>query len=475
VNEPQWYERLHWRAFSLFSLFLAGVNIPTWYLVLGRTTAASTDAVERALAASALASVAAAFALMFVGRSYVRRRLDTVRQEMIDSVLGTERLRSGPVDDFTDLSADLTAAIARLRGRLGRLEQEKGRLSTLLEGMSEAVIMTDERERLLVANPEAERLLELANPWEGRRLAEVTTKQKLTDLVSDVLWNGKGTLHEIDMPGADDDIRHISVSSAPISVEDQIVGAVVVLYDVTRLRRLERVRRDFVANVSHELKTPIASIASAAETLLLPGIELSDMGREFAETIQRNASRMAGIVEDLLTLSRLEAEGDERGLGLVELPAVFADVYDRSWRHAEEAELEFEVDLEEDIPQVEGEARSLGQVIHNLVENAMKYTAPGGKVSLRARQERNTAVIEVADTGVGIPKEHLPRIFERFYRVDEGRSREVGGTGLGLAIVKHNVRKLGGRIDVRSEPGNTVFTIRLNIPVDRSTVEVSDD
>ncbi len=474
MNEPEWYERLHWRGIALYVALLVGVNVPTWYLVVAKTSSHATDAVERALAAGALASLVTGALLALIARNYIRRRLDSVRQEMIDSVLGTERIRTGPVDEFSDLSVDLTAAISRLRGRLGRLEQEKGRLSTLLEGMSEAVIMTDEREHLLVANPEAERLLELHPVWEGRRLAEVTPKKKLTDLVSDVLWKGRGTLHEIDMATADEDVRHISVSAAPISVDGEVVGAVVVLYDVTRLRRLERVRRDFVANVSHELKTPIASIKSSAETLLLPSVQLPQVGVEFAEAIHRNADRMAGIVEDLLTLSRLEAEGDERGLGHVDLAAVFADVYDRSARNAREAKLQLDVELEEDFPPVEGETRSLGQVIHNLVENAIKYTTPGGSVSLTAHREGNEAVIEVHDTGVGIPKRHLPRIFERFYRVDEGRSREVGGTGLGLAIVKHNVRKLGGRIDVRSEPGDTVFTIRLNIPVDRSLAEVSD-
>lgn len=463
MKDPEWFERLHWRGFAFFALLLVALQIPTWYIVLEATASSEADSVERALAGAAIASVVAGAIFSIYARRYLRKRFDAVRQQMIDSVLGTERIRRAPTDEFTELATDLTSAIDRLRGRLGRLEQEKGRLSTLLEGMSEAVIMTDERERLLVANPEAVRLLELSTPWEGKRLAEVTTKEKLTDLVSDVLWSGRSRLHEIDMPALDEDVRHISVSAAPISVDDDLVGSVVVLYDVTRLRRLERVRRDFVANVSHELKTPIASIKSSAETLLLPDIELPDVAREFAETIHRNADRMAGIVEDLLTLSRLEAEGDERGVSNVDLARVFADVYDRSALNAREAELGFEVEIEEGLPPVEGEERSLGQILHNLVENAIKYTPPGGEVRVSAEKVGSEAVIRVIDTGVGIPKKHQPRIFERFYRVDEGRSREVGGTGLGLAIVKHNIRKLGGRIGLTSEPGRTVFTIHLNI------------
>ena len=231
------------------------------------------------------------------------------------------------------------------------------------------------------------------------------------------------------------------------------MGSVVVMYDVTRLRRLERVRRDFVANVSHELRTPIATIQSASETLLMDEMDVGPVSREFVESIFRNANRLAQIVEDLLTLSRLEAAGEEFSKHGIELAEVVAEILDRFSSPAAKNGVVLDVEFDEDLAAVEGEPRALGQILSNLVENAIKYTPDGGVVRIKGWNEDKRVLVSVTDTGIGIPKEHLPRIFERFYRVDYGRSRHVGGTGLGLAIVKHLVRKLGGDISVTSTAG----------------------
>ena len=471
MNQAHWYERLHWRAFLSFFVTLTLITALIWAgLHLVYPEEQSIPSIRRGLALGVLGSLVAGMAIAFYTRSLVVARLSQSRRRVWDILEGGISSEEIEEDELDLLSTDIIEGIHRLRKRLGRLEQEKARLSVLLSGMSEAVVMTDERERILVANPVAEKVLKLPRKNnEGERLADVSAIPKISDIVAEVLWNTEPLLSEIDHEVAPNDVRHLSVSAAPIlDDEDVCRGVVVVLYDVTRLRRLERVRRDFVANVSHELRTPIATIHSASETLMMEGMELSEVAEDFVETIFRNSNRMATIVEDLLTLSKLEAAGEEFKHHRVDLASVVASVLDQTEPAAREAEVVIEVGLEESLPPVEGEPGAVNQILQNLVENAVKYTPPGGCVFINASASRKKVHVEVRDTGIGIPGEHIHRIFERFYRVDEGRSREVGGTGLGLAIVKHLVRKQGGEIEVESTPEEGT-TFRFWLRIDKET------
>jgi two-component system sensor histidine kinase SenX3 len=258
--------------------------------------------------------------------------------------------------------------------------------------------------------------------------------------------------------------RWLRVTATPAGEDG---STLLVVTDITESRRVEAVRKDFVANASHELKTPAASIQAAAETLSHAALEDPDAVPRFAAQLERDAVRLSRIVADLLDLSRLESGGilDER----VRLDALVREEGQRFGAAARDAKLELEIEAPP-APPVVGSARDLSLLIRNLVDNAIRYTPPDGRVRIAVRTEDRWVILEVEDSGLGIPSRELPRIFERFYRVDRARSRETGGTGLGLAIVKHVAENHGGTVDVRSELGRgSTFEVRLPMaPTDRA-------
>ncbi len=453
-----WYERIYVRVFLLFAFLVVLIGGAAWFgLAPG----------DEDFRIGILFGLGIAFAAGTVttwwGRWYIDSRIEIAGEVVSDSLRGHETSGVFQRDEIVSFGLETSDRVRNLSTRIARLEQEKARLNALLGSMSEAVVMVDESERVMEANPVAERVLELPKRYKGRSFGKVSGIGETQEIMNEVLWKGEPLRTEIDVQ-IPNDVIHLSVSADPISIDNATVGAVMVLYDVTRLRRLERVRRDFVANVSHELRTPIASIQSASETLLLDDMDVGPVSRDFVETIFRNANRMASLVEDLLMLSKLEAEGEKLPRDGVNLVPIVVDILDRFDSIARKNGITLDVALEEDLPNVLGEPRAISHILQNLVENGIKYTPRGGRVELRMNRNDKKVDIVVSDTGVGIPPEHIHRVFERFYRVDEGRSREVGGTGLGLAIVKHLVRKLGGDISVESEPdkGSTFF---FDLPV----------
>lgn len=443
MKEPLSLRHDFWQVFATYT-FLLVIGIGGVWMAL-HFLSPSDDVTEtrRGLALAGLVSMVIGFGVASWVRAWIRDDLERSRNEILQTLEAED----------SAVPEELGDSVKELRKKVSRLETDKARLSVLLGAMSEAVVMLDGLERILVANPMAEKLLGLTTPYSKRRLGEVTQMKRLTDIVSDVLWRQTATITEVDWPASHNDIRHLWVSVAPITSDDKDpAGVVVVMYDVTRLRRLERVRRDFVANVSHELRTPIATIQSSAETLLMDGMDVGPIGVEFVETIHRQSGRMGQIVEDLLTLSRLEAAGEELAMQNVEILVVAQDVLERFCPVAQKNGVSLEIEVPEDLPPVQAEPRALQQILANLVENGLKYTPEGGQVIIRATRRDSDVVITVEDNGIGISPEHVHRVFERFYRVDTGRSREVGGTGLGLAIAKHLVRRLGGDIVLESQP-----------------------
>jgi len=263
--------------------------------------------------------------------------------------------------------------------------------------------------------------------------------------------------------------RYFAVTVAPVRSEGATVGAVVVLHDISELRRLERARRDFVANVSHEFKTPLTAIQGFAETLLGGAMEDSRNRSRFLEIIRDNAQRLGRLTDDLLKLSRLEAGKLELELQPVAMSAVIQPCIDNTRIRADARDLVIEVDIVPDLPPATGDLRSLQEILQNLLDNAVQYSRPGGHISVRAYAQGEEVILSVADSGIGIPKTEQERIFERFYRVDPARSRELGGTGLGLSIAKHLVEAQGGRIEVESELGRG-STFRVLLPRTRPQV-----
>lgn len=443
MKEPLSLRHDFWQVFATYTFLLVIGIGGVWMALHFLSPADDVAETRRGLALAGLVSMVIGFGVASWVRAWIRDDLERSRNEILETLEAED----------SAVPEELGDSVKELRKKVSQLETDKARLSVLLGAMSEAVVMLDGLERILVANPMAEKLLGLTTPYSKRRLGEVTQMKRLTDIVSDVLWRQTATITEVDWPASHNDIRHLWVSVAPITSDDKDpAGVVVVMYDVTRLRRLERVRRDFVANVSHELRTPIATIQSSAETLLMDGMDVGPIGVEFVETIHRQSGRMGQIVEDLLTLSRLEAAGEELAMQNVEILVVAQDVLERFRPVAQKNGVSLEIEVPEDLPPVQAEPRALQQILANLVENGLKYTPEGGQVIIRATRRDSDVVITVEDNGIGISPEHVHRVFERFYRVDTGRSREVGGTGLGLAIAKHLVRRLGGDIVLESQP-----------------------
>ncbi len=357
----------------------------------------------------------------------------------------------------------------RLEARLARLEQERHQLRVVLMNMAEGVIAIDGRRRLSFANASADRLFALDASAVGRLVPELIRSPGIQNAVEETLggsgpYRGEVGVTDRGAPPLTPAERILAVLGTPLPGSPP-AGAVLVFHDVTELRRLERMRQDFVANVSHELKTPLASIKAYTETLLEGALHDEDVNVRFLQQIDEQADRLNHLILDLLSLARLESGHevfDHRPLPVADTLVRCAEGHRG---RAEAKGLDYQVDTGAVDARVlvMADEEAIRQILDNLIDNAIKYTPEGGKICVRCGLGPPGRVsLEVADTGVGIPRDDLPRVFERFYRVDKARSRELGGTGLGLSIVKHLTQTLGGQVSVTSRPGvGSTFTVRL--------------
>ena len=331
------------------------------------------------------------------------------------------------------------------------MTDERNQSAAILASMVEGVAVVSGDERILFCNRAFEQILELPEGIsKGRKLVEALRQAELVSAVRQVLPGGDEVTGEVEVGTIRP--RNFSVTAAPVRAAGAN-SAVLVLHDITELRRLERVRRDFVANVSHEFKTPLTAIQGFAETLL--GGALDDMANRsrFVEIIREHAQRLARLTNDLLKLSRIEAGRLELETRPVNVAALVSSCVETARFKAEAKGLRIAVDLPDGNPPVRGDSSQLGEVLQNLIDNALQYTPAGGRIDVSAYSNGHEVIFTVADTGIGIPEADLERIFERFYRVDAARSREAGGTGLGLSIARHIVDAHGGRIWVESAVG----------------------
>ena len=372
------------------------------------------------------------------------------------------RVQNDDSGDLGRLGDALNHVAKDLSGTIADLRAERDLLSGILDGMGEGVLLVGRDERIVLANQALRGMALIGDDAVGGLVIEAIRNAALKEALDEARAGGEPVAREIELGRVPP--RRLLVRASRLPAQDgssRPRGVIAVFHDVTDLRRLETIRTDFVANVSHELRTPVTAISTAAETLLGGALDDPADALEFVGVIDRHAVRLRHLVDDLLDLSKLEAKGYRLALADLDLGAVVAHTAALLEEPARKKRMSVRVEATADI-KVRADRRAVEQVVMNLLENAIKYAGEGAHVTLRAAARADHVELAVADDGVGIPAAHLGRLFERFYRVDAGRSRELGGTGLGLSIVKHLVEIMGGSIRVESEPGRgACFTIRF--------------
>jgi two-component system phosphate regulon sensor histidine kinase PhoR len=441
---------------SLFRrlLLLAVLLIAITLFAIDRTLV-GTQVRFQVFAIALCSSLLALLVAFFVSRSLARRvsKLKHVAEGILD------RPHEDSSDDLGSLERSIAGVAKELRRLLDRLRFENARREAILSSMAEGVLAVDPDLRVTFCNTAFLKAIGFRGAaFEGLSLLELVRDTGLHQLMREVLASGEPQKLRFKLSAAYG--RTFEVQATPLAMPAGR-GAIAILHDITDLERLEQVRKDFVANVSHELRTPLAGVIGYAETLLDGALKDEANNRKFVEIIRTNAVRLNSIAADLLVLSDLESGSDPEP-EVISVQGVLDAVMVTVQAEARERDVKL---ISEDIENVfvSGSRLRLEQAILNLLANAIKFNRPGGEVHVSAAVNGDHQVsIVISDTGVGIPSQDLPRIFERFYRIDRARSRQVGGTGLGLSIVKHVVERMNGAIEVESQLGRgSVFTLRL--------------
>ena len=414
---------------------------------------AAISAVRMRILGASLAAASLAFAIAFVFSRSLTRRISRLRgfaEGLVESRFSESAVVDGN-DELGALGRSLHQMSDQLRGMMEQLREESGQREAILSSMVEGVLAVDPELRVTFFNNAFRRLFGIPDAVTGPAfLVELVRDRELLEMLKRVLASHQPMNQRLELFGAE---GRIFEAQAGLLGGSSRRGAIVILHDITNLERLERVRRDFVANVSHELRTPLTAICGYAETLLDGALDDKENNRKFVEIIRSHANRINSIASDLLTLSELES-----GKPAAEPDRISVrDSLDAALRIVEpEAKMRNIPLVRENMEEanVSGFRVHFEQALVNLLNNAIKFNRPGGEVRVQAaRTAYGKICVCIADTGVGIPSEDLPRIFERFYRVDKARSREVGGTGLGLSIVKHVVERMNGNVTVESQLG----------------------
>ena len=384
-----------------------------------------------------------------------------VTQKAIQLVSSTfsREVQDNSKDELGSLSKAIGEMGIQLSNKIEEISKEKDYLQTILKGMMEGVLVVDGRGRILMVNDALRNVLSLTSDVADKMPLEVIRNAALEGAIRKALRDGESIALELNLNKSGEKTLEVNVvgilpSSKGMDKDGEgIRGAVAVFHDITRLKELEKIRQDFVANVSHELRTPLTTIKGYAETLL-EGALKEEVASQFVQVIKRHTDRLTKIVEDLLMLSKIESKEFQLKIEVISLRDFTSDVIDFVKEVAEKKKVSIS---QSEIPSslaVEADRNYLEQIFINLLDNAIKYTHEGGKITISASEKDPKEIqISVQDDGIGIPKEDLPRVFERFYRVDKGRSQELGGTGLGLSIVKHLLQVHSGRVWVESQLG----------------------
>lgn len=377
--------------------------------------------------------------------------------EVVSGLTADHQIRGTyPYDELGDLSRTIDEIASQLRKKIAEVSEDKEYLQTVLRGMMEGVLVVDEKKRIKMMNEALRSLLSVSPDVADKTPLEIIRNAALESSIQRVLQSGKSEGFEMEVPtagGKTFEVNVVAISSPSKESIGKVLGAITVFHDITRLKRLEKIRQDFVANVSHELRTPLTTIKGYAETLL-DGALKEDVAFQFVQVINRHADRLTKIVEDLLTLAKMESKEFSLKPERLSISELIDGTLDGIKEEADKKGVSISWGGSVPLPFIFGDRKGLEQVLINLLDNAIKYGREGGNIKISVNENPYAEIqVSVGDDGIGIPKEDLPRIFERFYRVDKGRSKELGGTGLGLSIVKHIVQAHGGKVWAESQIG----------------------
>jgi len=352
-----------------------------------------------------------------------------------------------------------------LNTNISELQDKNTKLKSIIGSMKEGLIAVDNHKKVILINSPAKEFfnIDISDVF-GKKIINLINNNKLENVLMEMLSKSVSDKTEVIVEEPEKRILKIYTEFIKLNEDpNRIIGTLILILDVTEMRKLEKMRTDFVANVSHELKTPLTSIMGFIETLKNGAINNEKVRDRFLDIIEIETERLTRLIDDLLTLSAIESDGLNFGKKeKISVKNVIREIGHMAEELARQKNIQYSYEIEENLPDLYGSRDWFKQLVLNLVENAIKYTPEGGEVKILGYQRKNNVFIKVKDTGIGIPKKDIPRLFERFYRVDKARSRKVGGTGLGLAIVKHIVIAFGGEIRVKSEEGKgSQFTVRI--------------
>ncbi len=438
------------------------------YVRLGLPTTALTEMNERVWFILFISFTVAFFIIVLITTRIARQMvgpIENVTAVANELAKGNYRARTseGHNDEIGQLTRSMNMLAYQLEKMTSSYESQQEQMGTLIENMGSGLILMNTRGEVVLVNQTCRDLFgEQAEEWLSLLYYEVIKEKEMTKFIQKVFMTEMKQREQVHF-AVNQSIRHFDLYGAPIvNKTGKLTGIVIVLHDITELKKLEQVRKDFVANVSHELKTPVTSIKGFAETLLDGAMEEKSLREKFLTIIYKESERLQRLIQDLLELSRIEQQYFTLNWQLINVKSVLDEVVDLLQEKASERKIHLDLNISGD-PFIEGDPERLKQIVINVVTNALTYTQAGGHVTMTLTGKDEQVELKIADTGIGISPKELPRIFERFYRVDRARTRQSGGTGLGLAIVKHLIEAHQGHISVDSKVGEgTTFTITLD-------------
>lgn len=414
-------------------------------------------------------SILAVLVVCFVVSIFLANRMTSPLKTMLESTQAISqgnfkmKVRPQTKDEISELAENFNRMSQELETRMNQLENEKIQLASILANMKEGVLALNSKGKILLANSALKKMFKLDENALNNFYYEVFRSPQLRELIALVLKQKEAQSQELNLGFPEEKI--LLTQALPIQSENEEgISTILVFFDITQLKKLERIRKDFVANVSHELRTPLTSIKGFVEALQDGAINDSKQAQHFLSIISQHSERMNRIISDLLLLSQIESDGYQLKRRSFSLKNLISEIIEQYKGLAEKKSQTLKLNFNLNDEQIEADPEKIAQVLINLLDNAIKFTPEKGKIEISVDKNPNRIQISIRDNGFGIPSTDLPRIFERFYRVDKARSQELGGTGLGLAIVKHIVEAHGGKAWVESEL-NSGSIFHFTIPV----------